>query len=60
MSRRSDRCFSWDEPDIVLRYVKHSVAVEKLIEYVKWHDIMGNTNAKLAIVNAVTNVDLNT
>ena len=60
MSRRSDRCFDWDQPVILLRYVKDSVAVEKLIEYVKWHNIMGNTNGKLAIVNAVTNVGLNT
>ena len=59
MSRQSNRCFNWDQPDIVLRYVKDSVATEKLIEYVKWHNIMGNTNAKLAIVNAVTNVGLN-
>ena len=60
MSRRSDRCLNWNQPVILLRYIKDSVAVEKLIEYVKWHNIIGNTNAKLAIVNAVTNVGLNT
>ena len=44
---------------IVLRYVKDSVAAEKLIEYVKCHNIKGNTIAKL-IIDTVTNVGINT
>ena len=40
---------NWEQLGIVLRYVKDSVAVEKLIEYVKCHKIKGNTIAKLLV-----------
>ena len=47
-------CSNWEQLGIVLRYVKDSVAVEKLIEYVKCHNINGNTITKL-IIDTVTN-----
>ena len=50
-------CSNWEQLGIVLRYVKDSVAVEKLIEYVKCHNINGNTITKL-IIDTVTNVGL--
>ena len=50
-------CSNWEQLGILLRYVKDSVAVEKLIEYVKCHNIKGNTITKL-IIDTVTNVGL--
>ena len=50
-------CSNWEQLGILLRYVKDSVAVEKLIEYVKCHNINGNTITKL-IIDTVTNVGL--
>ena len=52
-------CSNWEQLGIVLRYVKNSVAVEKLIEFVKCHNIKRNRIAKL-IIKTVTNVGLNT
>ena len=52
-------CSSWEQLGILLRYVKDSVAVEKLIEYVQCHNVEGKTIAKL-IIDTVTNVGLNT
>ena len=52
-------CSNWEQLGIELQYVKDSAAVEKLIEYVKCHNIKGNTIEKL-ITDTGTNVGLKT